>query len=114
MRPMIAPNPPRTRRRPPSGPVRLAVDVLSTMVTFPATTPTAAELAPVLAAMERSGLVESWPDPDRPGGSRVMLSARSLARFGLELGPMGDRWDRLNPDRRGPRPINNRRGPRRY
>jgi DNA-binding IclR family transcriptional regulator len=55
-----------------------------------------AKLSPVLAAMRRSGLVETWDDPDRPGVSRVMFSARALARLGLVLAPRGDRW---NPNR---------------
>jgi len=119
--PFLSPFLSPARRRPTSGPVRLAVDVLTKlagMATTPAVDQLAsalrwpvAELARVLAAMERSGLVERWPDPDRPGVSRVMLSARSLARLGLALSPRGDRWD---PDARGPRPINDRRGPRRH
>jgi hypothetical protein len=100
----------KKRRRPragkPSPRVILASEVLTVMATLP-TTPTATRLAsalrwptekltPILTSLERAGLVERWPDPDRAGDVRVMLSARSLARLGLALAPRGDRW---NPDR---------------
>lgn len=90
------------RRRPPLGPVRLAGDVLAAMATLRTTAPAEAlgwsrpELAPVLAAFERSGLVEHRIDPDRPDVARVMLSGWSPARPGPALAPRGDRRD---PDR---------------
>jgi DNA-binding IclR family transcriptional regulator len=84
-----------------------AVEVLAVMAGLPPT-PAVGELAkslgwpaeklrPVLAALEGSGLVESWGDPANPGVTRVMLSARSLARLGLRLASRGDCW---NPDRK--------------
>lgn len=101
---------PRPRRPParrPSPREILAGEVLARMATMATTTPDRGELAralgwspevlaPILARLERTGLVEGWHDPHRPGACRVMLSARSLARLGLSLSPRGDRWD---PDR---------------
>ncbi len=97
----------KPRRRPatppkPAAPVYLAADVLAMMATLP-TTPTLARLASalgwpsrnlvnVLASLERVGIVETWPDPDRSGNVRVMLSARTIARLGLVLSPRADRW----------------------
>jgi predicted transcriptional regulator len=85
-------------------PHRLAVDVLSALATMATTTPGLEELAgelglarPAVAAevrkLERSGLVETWPDPANPGSRRLLLSARSAVRLGVRLSARGDRWE---------------------
>lgn len=73
------------------------------MAALPTATPTpgdladamgrpAGELAPTLDWLADAELVERWPDPLRPGVSRLMLSAVAAARLGLTLAPAGDRW----------------------
>jgi hypothetical protein len=82
--------------------------VLDALAEMPTATPTAAELAETLSAagmpclraelaatlraMEREGLVESWPDPGHPAEVRVMLSTIAIRRLGVTLSPRGDRW----------------------
>jgi hypothetical protein len=97
-------SPPRKRGRP-RGPnprdrrVGLAFNVMVAMAALPPTPEVADlaaelgwavdELARVLDAMERCGLIERW----REGATaRVMLSAVALGRLGLRLAPRGDRW----------------------
>ena len=48
--------------------------------------------APILDALERAGVVESWPDAGRFGATMVTLSAGSIKAIGLRLAPSGDRW----------------------
>jgi hypothetical protein len=99
--PPAAGSPPRRGR--PKNPPPIARDVLEALAALPSTTPTVAtlaaalgrtpaELVPVLNAMEQCAQVETWPDAERAGTVRVMLSARTAQRLGLELSPAGDRW----------------------
>jgi DNA-binding IclR family transcriptional regulator len=79
-----------------------AVDLLRAMTALPPTVELDAlaarlgwprdEQAATLAALERAGVVESWPDPRRLGSTRVMLSARSISAIGLKLSASGDCW----------------------
>jgi hypothetical protein len=105
----MSPIPPRRpiRRRGPnprldSDRFALAVDVLTALACLPTTIAVVELVAnlgwseqplrPVLVALERSDLVETWNDPDHFGSERVMLSTIALARLGLRVGSGGDRW----------------------
>jgi DNA-binding IclR family transcriptional regulator len=101
--------------------VELAIEVLSTLARMAPTVAlselaaslgwTVEALRPIVRSLAGSGMVESWPDPDKAGSTRVMLSTRALRRIGLTLAPKGDRW---NPDRPPEGPIKIRQGrPRR-
>jgi len=89
--------------------IHLAVEVLIALVAMTPTVSAAelltklgwpsAKLAPVLASLERSGLIERWPDPDHAGSTRLMLTVKSLQRIGLSIAESGDRW---NPDQPQP------------
>ena len=114
------PRPPRRklapRRQPPATHAASRADILRTLAALPTATPSVEELADAIRIrpgtperteladairdMERGGAVETWPDPERPGRLRVMLSASTASRLGLALSRRGDRWEMgSSPDR---------------
>jgi hypothetical protein len=84
-------------------------DILSALAGMPTAMPTVLELAGrlrlapgpaevkrltrALRRMERAGILESWPDPDTPHVTRIMISAHAAGRLGLSLAACGRRWE---------------------